>query len=61
MVLDSRDPSVWAEAITRILSDPGLARRLSHAARTRAEQFDWPRSADGLLAVYRSLLEPEDS
>ncbi|WP_241978591.1 MULTISPECIES: glycosyltransferase [Cryobacterium] len=60
VVLDSRDPEVWAEALTGILSNPAFARRLSLAARERAEHLDWPRSAEGLLAVYRSLVGPGD-
>ncbi|MBC7441716.1 MAG: glycosyltransferase [Ramlibacter sp.] len=58
VVLDSRDPGVWAEALAGILSNPAFARRLSVAARERAEHLDWPRSAEGLLAVYRSLVRP---
>ncbi|WP_241982048.1 glycosyltransferase [Cryobacterium sp. TMT3-29-2] len=58
VVLDSRDPQVWAGALTQILSNPAFARRLSLAARERAEHLDWPRSADGLVTVYRSLVRP---
>lgn len=58
LVIDSREPDAWAGAITAILSDPGLARRLSLAARDRAEHFDWLRSAVALLAVYAALLRP---
>ena len=58
VVLDSRDPQAWAEAITAILTDPELARRLSLAGRERAEHFDWPRSGEALLAVYGELLRP---
>ncbi|TFC91360.1 glycosyltransferase [Cryobacterium breve] len=58
VVLDSRDPKVWAGALTQILSNPAFARRLSLAARERAEHLDWPRSADGLVTVYRSLAHP---
>ena len=36
--------------------DAALARRLSLAARRRAEEFDWPRSAAHLLEVYCTLL-----
>lgn len=56
MVLESRDPHVWAEAITTILSDRGLAERLSAAARLRAEHFSWSRSARGLICAYCTLL-----
>ncbi|WP_241978009.1 glycosyltransferase [Cryobacterium cheniae] len=58
VVLDSRDPSVWAGALSQILSNPAFARRLSLAARERAEHLDWQRSADGLVTVYRALVRP---
>ncbi|WP_241976396.1 glycosyltransferase [Cryobacterium algoricola] len=58
IVLGSRDPQAWGAAITTLLDDPDLARRLSVDARARAERLDWPRSARGLLDVYRCLLEP---
>lgn len=58
IVLGSRDPQAWGAAITTLLGDPDLARRLSLDARARAERLDWQRSARGLLDVYRGLLEP---
>ena len=58
VVLASRDPKVWAGALTQILSNPAFARRLSLAARERAEHLDWPRSAEGLVTVYRALMRP---
>ncbi|MEC5150784.1 glycosyltransferase [Cryobacterium sp. GrIS_2_6] len=58
IVLGSRDPQAWGAAITTLLGDSDLARRLSVDARARAERLDWPRSARGLLDVYRGLLEP---
>ncbi|TFC19144.1 glycosyltransferase [Cryobacterium glucosi] len=58
IVLGSRDPQAWGAAITTLLGDPDLARRLSVDARARAERLDWPRSARGLLDVYRGLREP---
>ncbi|MFO7689827.1 MAG: glycosyltransferase [Cryobacterium sp.] len=58
LVIDSRDPASWAEALTTLLLNPDFALQLSRAARTRAELLDWPRSAEGLLGVYRSLLPP---
>jgi len=35
------DPDAMAAAVRRILTEPGLAERLSHNARENAEQFDW--------------------
>ena len=58
IVLASRDPQSWGAAITTLLGDAVLARRLSVDARARAERLDWPRSARGLLDVYHGLLDP---
>jgi glycosyltransferase involved in cell wall biosynthesis len=35
------DPTLMAGAIRRLLTEPGLAERLSRNARLKAEQFDW--------------------
>ena len=56
LIIESRDPRDWADALTEVLGNPELARRLSAAARARAEIFDWPRSATALLDVYCALL-----
>jgi D-inositol-3-phosphate glycosyltransferase len=56
IVLDSRDPRVWARAITRLLTDGEEARALSLRARERAETLSWARSAEALVNVYTSLL-----
>jgi len=56
LIIESRDPRDWADALTEVLGNPELARRLSAAARARAEVFDWPRSAAGLVNVYCGLL-----
>lgn len=58
VIIESRDPAAWGSAIAQVLADPEFARALSHAARERAEHLDWPRSAQKLLAVYRSLVLP---
>ena len=59
LVMQSRDPALWAAAIERILADPEFADRLSQAGRERAELLSWTRSAAGLAAVYRALLHPD--
>jgi D-inositol-3-phosphate glycosyltransferase len=56
IVLDSRDPGVWARAIARLLTDGDEARALSSRARARAETLSWSRSAEALVDVYTSLL-----
>lgn len=35
------DPAAMAAAVRRILTEPGLAQRLSQNARQKVEQFDW--------------------
>ena len=55
LVLESREPAVWADAITRIVSDDALSRRLSQQGRAHAESLGWKRSATELLAVYDEL------
>ena len=56
VVLDSRDPAVWADAIGRLISDGEQADELSSRARERAETLSWARSADALLGVYTGLV-----
>ncbi|MHA3021452.1 glycosyltransferase [Mycobacterium sp. BMJ-28] len=41
------DPAAIADAVATVISRPELVRRRS--ARSRAEQFTWPRSAAGML------------
>ena len=54
IVLASREPGVWADALSRILESPALSSSLSTTARVRATGLSWPHSADGLVAVYRA-------
>ncbi|APE36997.1 alpha-(1-2)-phosphatidylinositol mannosyltransferase [Nocardia mangyaensis] len=42
-------PRAFAQAVTDVLAMPTTGRR--QAARTRAEQFTWPRAVAGMLAV----------
>jgi glycogen(starch) synthase len=50
------DPPGFADAIDRILSDPGLARRLGDAARRRGHAYDWDLVALEVLAVYEDAI-----
>lgn len=56
IVIDSRDPQVWGAAVSSILGEPERLAQLGSAARRRAERFDWQRSGDALVDVYRTLL-----
>ncbi len=57
IVLPSRDPQVWADALSELLANPDLTARLSQAARQRAEGLTWTRSTRELLKVYSALLD----
>ena len=41
LLVPPNDPSAMAGAIRRIMTEPGLAERLSRNARAKAGQFDW--------------------
>jgi D-inositol-3-phosphate glycosyltransferase len=56
IVLRSREPAAWADAISRILDDPALQESLAITARVRATGLSWAHSADALVAVYRHEL-----
>jgi D-inositol-3-phosphate glycosyltransferase len=57
VVLESRDPAVWAAEIQRVLTEPDYAAALSAAGREHAERLSWERSAAGLEQVYRRVLD----
>lgn len=46
------DAGAVADALRRVLTDPGLARRLGEAGRARARQYSWERVAGQLEAIY---------
>jgi glycosyltransferase involved in cell wall biosynthesis len=46
------DPAAMASAVHRLLTEPGLAERLSRNARQKAEQFDWSI----ILSQWEALL-----
>ena len=56
VVLESRDPAVWATEIQRILTEPEYAAALASAGREHAERLSWERSAAGLEQVYLRVL-----
>lgn len=52
-----RDPEALAGRLVQLLSQPGLAARMGHAARARVEEaFTWPMVATRTAALYESLL-----
>ena len=55
IVVPPRQPGALADAIERLLADPGEGRRLGTAARRRVEdRFELRRLAERLVAIYRA-------
>jgi glycosyltransferase involved in cell wall biosynthesis len=56
LLVPRRDPAALATAISAVLDDPELRRRIADAASERAREFTMERTADRFLSLYRSLL-----
>jgi phosphatidyl-myo-inositol dimannoside synthase len=56
LLVDPADPRAVAEAITRLLLDPELARRLGAAGAERARSFAWPAIAARVETVMLEAL-----
>ena len=57
LLVAPRDPHALADALGRLVADPGLRRRLGKRSRELAEsRFDSARIHDSVLGVYRALL-----
>jgi len=56
VLLDTRDPQVWASTLTDLLADQPRRDSLGAAGRTRAEGLGWGAAATSVLGVYASLV-----
>jgi glycosyltransferase involved in cell wall biosynthesis len=56
-MFDPRDPDAIAQAMLRLLSDPGRRQELIERGRRRARRFSWERAAEAMLEVYARALE----
>jgi len=41
LLVPANSPEAMAAAVSRILTEPGLADRLSQSARAKSEKYDW--------------------
>jgi phosphatidyl-myo-inositol alpha-mannosyltransferase len=57
LLVPPRDPEALAAGLVRVLTEPGLAARLSGAGRERARAFDWPVVVDRLEQLYGRAIE----
>jgi glycosyltransferase involved in cell wall biosynthesis len=52
------EPGAFADAVNRLLAEPGLAARIGQSARQLAvERYAWSGSARALESFYRRILE----
>jgi D-inositol-3-phosphate glycosyltransferase len=52
LLVPGHDPRDYADALGRILDEPGLRASMSAAAREHAQLFSWRHTADATLEVY---------
>jgi D-inositol-3-phosphate glycosyltransferase len=57
LLVHDHEPSSWAAAFERVLSEPGLRDRLAQGAVAQARQFGWDRTARDMIAVYEKAQE----
>jgi glycosyltransferase involved in cell wall biosynthesis len=55
ILIDPGDPELLADAILRLLKNPGFAKELSEMGLQRAAQFSWRKCAEQTQDVYRQV------
>lgn len=58
LLLATREPAAWTDAVRRLLNDDELTARLGAAGRARALTLTWDHSAAATAEVYAGLLRP---
>jgi len=56
VLVDSRDPAAWAQAISDLAADPGRRARLAKGGIESGRRNTWDRAGAGLRQVYQELL-----
>jgi len=56
LLIPSRDPQEWADAIRRLAADPAYAHKLGVHGRELALARTWEATASGWVSVYRELI-----
>jgi glycosyltransferase involved in cell wall biosynthesis len=57
LLVASENPVAMADAVERVLTEPGLAERLSGNARRTAAAFDWPEILHEWDALLTSIVD----
>lgn len=61
LLISERDPQLFGEAISRLLSEPNRVSAFGAAARERALRFSWKKTAESFLELYECLVREESS
>lgn len=61
LLVQPEDPAAMAAAVRRVLTEPGLAERLSRTARLKAERFDWHRVFPQWERLLHQAIEGADT
>ena len=56
VLVDSRDPAVYARAIRELIAAPARLAGLSRGARAHAARFGWSGTVDALLRMYSTVM-----
>ena len=56
LLAERKNERALAEAIVRILKDPGLRHKMGEEGRIKARQYSWPEVASRVLDYYQELL-----
>ncbi|MBV9288058.1 MAG: glycosyl transferase family 1, partial [Hyphomicrobiales bacterium] len=57
-ILIENEPAAFADAVSGLLAEPGLAARIGRSARRLAvDRYSWSEAARGLENFYRRILE----
>lgn len=55
LLADPGEPSDWADKMTLLLEDNGLAQKLKHSGRERAKAFTWHNTALKTYQIYEGI------
>jgi glycosyltransferase involved in cell wall biosynthesis len=57
-ILIEDEPAAFADAVTRLLAEPGQAERIGQSARQLAvDRYSWSAAACGLEHFYRQIMD----
>ncbi len=56
VLVDGHDPEVWARVLAGLIGSPARLASLSRGAREHAAAFNWPATAERLVAVYTGVM-----